>query len=316
MHGGPQRNFSISLWMNKNLWGPPCITVYLCVPKNMLAQDIIKLNDLHLVGKLVSEELRLGLHTSKRAGVGAEFEQYRHYQPGDDPKRIDWKLLARTDRHMVRESATESSHTIRFLIDLSGSMNYAENGVSRLHYARVLLASLAYVGFRQGDDMSLYGLVNGAIVPLVPQGRQTMQRIIVALEKATASGQWNPTEPVLPQFSTKTNEMLIMVSDLLQVNDEWLSLVRGLAHPRREMLLFQVLGDQEIDFSMRGFFRFHDLETGRDVELEADAIRDTVRQNATAYLTRLDEELRAPNVRLVRARLSESVAMVLRKGLL
>jgi len=282
--------------------------------------DFLRLNDLHLVSKLVSEELRLGLHTSRRTGVGAEFEQYRHYQPGDDPKRIDWKLLARTDRHMVRESTTESNRQIRFLIDLSGSMNYAENGVSRLKYAKIVLASLAYLGFRQGDDMSLYGLQNGVVRPLVPSGRgqasSRFQKIVVALEQAEAAGGWNPSEPALPAFGTKTNEMLIMVSDLLQVSEEWLSLVQSLAHPRREILLFQVLGDQEIDFTMTGFFRFQDLETGREVELEADAIRETVRQQAAAYFEKLDEGLRIPHLRLVRAQLSEPIALVLRRGLL
>lgn len=287
----------------------------------MLSQDLLKINDLHLVSKLVSEELRLGLHTSRRTGVGAEFEQYRHYQPGDDPKRIDWKLLARTERHMVRESTTESNRQIRFLLDLSGSMNYTENGVSRLNYARIILASLAYLGFRQGDDMSLFALQNGVVRQLVTSGRgagssSRFQKIIVALEQAEASGEWNPTEPALPAFGAKTNEILIMVSDLLQVNDEWISLVQSLAHPRREILLFQVLGDQETDFTMTGFFRFKDLETGREVELEADAIRETVRQKAKDYFEKLDEGLRVPNVRLVRARLSEPIALVLRRGLM
>ena len=286
----------------------------------MTTIDFLRLNDLHLVSKLVSEELRLGLHTSRRTGVGAEFEQYRHYQPGDDPKRIDWKLLARTERHMVRESTTESNRQIRFLIDLSGSMNYAENGVSRLNYAKIVLASLAYLGFRQGDDMSLYGLQNGVVQPLVPSGRgggasSRFQKIVVALEQATAAGEWNPTEPALPAFGTKTNEVLIMVSDLLQVSDEWLSLVQSLTHPRREMLLFQLLGDQEIDFTMTGFFRFQDLETGREVELEADAIRETVRQQAATYFEKLDGGLRIPYLRLVRAQLSEPIALVLRRGL-
>ncbi|KAB7729101.1 DUF58 domain-containing protein [Rudanella paleaurantiibacter] len=281
----------------------------------MLAQELIKLNDLHLAGKLVSEELRLGLHTSRRAGVGAEFEQYRHYLPGDDPKRIDWKLLARTDRHMVRESATESNRQIRFLLDLSGSMNYAENGVSRLNYAKIVVASLAYLGFRQGDDMSLYGLQNGVIQPLVRPGHQAFQQIVVALEKAEATGAWNPTEPTLPPFGTKTNEMLIVVSDLLQVNDEWLALVRTLAHPRREILLIQVLGNQEMDFSMAGFFRFQDLETGREVEIQAESVQQTVRERAAAYFQMLDEGLRVPNVQLTRALLNEPIALVLRRVL-
>ena len=129
----------------------------------MLTSELIKLNNLQLAGKLVSEQLMLGIHHSKRYGYGIEFEQYRHYEAGDDPKRIDWKLYARTDKHLVRESSTESNFHIKFMIDLSGSMNYSENNVSRLHYCKILLASLAYLGYRQGDLMSLYGLQNGEL---------------------------------------------------------------------------------------------------------------------------------------------------------
>ena len=64
-----------------------------------LAQDLIKVNNLQLAAKLVSDQVVLGLHNSKRSGTGAEFEQYRHYRPGDDPKSIDWKLFARTEKH-------------------------------------------------------------------------------------------------------------------------------------------------------------------------------------------------------------------------
>ncbi len=106
----------------------------------MLTTELIKLNNLQIAGKLVSEELMLGIHGSKRSGIGIEFEQYRHYEPGDDPKRIDWKLYARTQKHLVRESATESNFHIRFVLDLSGSMNYAEKNISRLNYCKILLA--------------------------------------------------------------------------------------------------------------------------------------------------------------------------------
>ena len=122
----------------------------------LLAADLIKLGNLQLVGKLVSEELVLGVHASKRSGMGTEFEQYRHYEPGDDPKRIDWKLFARTDKHLVKESSAESNRQIRFLLDLSGSMNYSEKEISRLEYAKLLIASLAYLGYIQNYQMSLY----------------------------------------------------------------------------------------------------------------------------------------------------------------
>ena len=213
-----------------------------------LASDLVKLNNLQLAGKLVSDELLLGIHGSKRSGVGTEFEQYRHYEPGDDPKRIDWKLYARTDKHLVRESATESNLQIRFLLDLSGSMNYTEQHVSRLDYAKIILASLAYLGYRQSDQMSLYSLHNGALQTLVPAGKQAFQKVLFALQTAQASGQWMNANPRFPEFQQKQKELLVMASDFLQVGDEWLQLIRNVANHRREIVIFQILGDQEMAF--------------------------------------------------------------------
>jgi len=280
-----------------------------------LATNLIKLNNLQLAGKLVSDELLLGIHASKRSGSGTEFEQYRHYEPGDDPRRIDWKLFARTDKHLVRESATESNLQIRFLLDLSGSMNYNEKGVSRLEYAKVLLASLAYLGYRQNDQMSLYTLQNGALQALVPAGKQAFQRILFALQKAEATGQWLPNHMRFPEFQQKQKELLVMVSDLLQVNNEWFDLIKTVASSRREIVIFQLLGDQETDFNLSGFYRFKDLETGREVEVQAETIQESFRQSVSDYFRKLEEELRLPHVHLIRVKLSEPIAGALKNFL-
>ena len=277
-----------------------------------LATDLIKLNNLQLAGKLVSEELWLGIHGSRRSGMGVEFEQYRHYQPGDDPKRIDWKLYARTGKHQVRESATESSLHIRFLLDLSGSMYYTEGTLSRLDYARSLRASLAYLGYRQGDAMSLYALQEGTLQTLAVAGKQAFQKILFGLENAQAHGGWQNEAGTFPEFYSRNQEMLVLVSDLLQVDSEWITLIQNIVSPRREVVIFQILGDQELDFDLTGFYRFQDLETGREVELDAAAVRETFRQNTTRYLEELDEALRLPHVYLIRARLSDPIAVVLR----
>ncbi|WP_247235065.1 DUF58 domain-containing protein [Telluribacter sp. SYSU D00476] len=278
----------------------------------LLASELIKLNNLQLAGKLVSDELMLGIHASKRSGSGTEFEQYRHYEPGDDPKRIDWKLYARTNKHLVRESATESNLHIRFLLDLSGSMNYEEEGISRLHYAKLIMASLAYLGYRQSDQMSLYTLHQGDLQTLVPVGKQSFQKILYALENAQASGPWLHANPAFPDFQQKQKELLVMVSDFLQVGDEWLQLIQHIAGPRREIVIFQLLGEQELDFRLSGFYRFHDLETGREVELQAEAVRASYQQAATEYLSKLDESLHLPHVHLIRVRLTDPVALVLK----
>ncbi|GAB3314368.1 DUF58 domain-containing protein [Larkinella ripae] len=281
----------------------------------MLATDLIKLNNLQLAGKLVSEEVLLGIHASKRSGMGTEFEQYRHYESGDDPRRIDWKLFARTEKHLVRESATESNLQVRFLLDLSGSMNYSEQSVSRLDYAKILLASLAYLGYRQNDQMSLYGLQKGYLQTLVLSGKQVFQRILFALQKAEAAGPWLPTQARFPEFHQRQKELLIMVSDFLQVEDEWLTLIKSVASPRREIVIFQVLGEQELNFNLSGFYRFKDLETGKDREVRAEAIQETFRQSVADYLKKLEDELRLPHVHLIRVSLSEPVAGVLKNFL-
>lgn len=281
----------------------------------LLASHLIKLKNLQLTGKLVSEELMLGIHPSKRSGIGIEFEQYRHYEPGDDPKRIDWKLFARTDKHLVRESSTESDRHIRFVLDLSGSMNYAENGLSRLQYAQVLLASLAYLCYIQNDQMSLYGLQDGHVDAISATGasaRQAFQKILVGLENVQAAGAWQFTGAATSEFQSRMKEQLIFVSDLLQIGDEWLSWIRSLAGPQREIVVFQILGDRETAFDLQGFYRFRDLESGQEIELDAGAAAEQYRSSMESYLSDVKAALQIPHVRLVRAQMSEPIGSVLK----
>ena len=290
----------------------------------LLASDLIKLGNLQLVGKLVSEELMLGVHASKRSGMGTEFEQYRHYEPGDDPKRIDLKLYARTDKHLVKESSAESNRQIRFLLDLSGSMNYAENGMSRLEYAKLLIASLAYLGYIQNDQMSLYALQNGKVNSIASgassSGKQAFNKILFGLQKTTASGEWMADFAAngklqFPEFATKSQEQLIFVTDFLQVGEEWLTLIKSIASPRREIVIFQILGDYEVDFNLTGFYRFKDLETGKEIELQAESVKEQFLKSSKAYFDMLKEELQIPYVNLVQAKLSDPLGRVLKEFL-
>lgn len=293
------------------------------MPQNtgLLASDLIKLKNLQLVGKLVSEELMLGIHTSKRSGIGTEFEQYRHYQPGDDPKKIDWKLFARSGKHLVRESSTESDRQLRFVLDLSGSMNYTENGISRLRYAQILMASLGYLGYIQNDQVSLYSLQNNVVDTVVANGssasgRQTFQKFLVGLENAVASGKGAYDEVIrFPEFQQKGTEQLIFVTDFLQVKEEWIQFIKSLANPRREIVIFQILGEEEVHFNLQGFYRFKDLETGKEIELDAGSVKEKYLSFSQTYLEKLKTDLQIPYVRLIRAQLNEPIGMVLKEFL-
>ncbi|MCY1379791.1 hypothetical protein D9M69_675410 [compost metagenome] len=94
-----------------------------------------------------------------------------------------------------------------------------------------------------------------------------------------------------------------------------MNLVRKAASPHRQILIFQVLGRQELDFDLKGFYRFKDIETGRDVELEAESVRKVFRDSFAGYLAELEEDLNLPDVHLVRAPLDRPLAGVMAEGL-
>ena len=280
-----------------------------------LTQDLIKVNNLQLAAKLVSDQVVLGMHASKRSGMGAEFEQYRHYQPGDDPKRIDWKLFARTDKHQIRESSTESTLKINFIVDLSGSMNYEEEGVSRLNYAKIILSSLCYIGFRQNDAMNLYVLKNGQLEKLVSEGKQTFQKILYSLENLEASGSWTFEKANFVEFQSKNKELLILVSDLFQANNEFYSLIKNWTRPGKEILIYQIIGEKEKNLDLKGILKFKDLETGKTVELSPEEIRKNYIKNFDSFLVETEKELNTKNVHLYRCTLNEPIAEVLKQSL-
>ncbi len=280
------------------------------MPSNL---EIIKLNDLRLSARLISEQLRQGIHSGIRVGVGSEFEQYRHYQPGDDPKRIDWKYFSRSGKYMVKESTTESNLHISLILDLSGSMNYAENGFSRLDYAKNLLASLAYLAYLQGDSLSYYTLKEGEFTQKVAPTPKSFQRILYHLELEKASGSWplDRAQPALPL--DRNRELIVWVSDFLQKNEEWESIVENFRQPRKELMLVQLLGEQELDFNLHGNLVFRDLESGQELARNGQILKAEFQRNFQAYLNHMDVKFQQPQVHLLRESMQTPLATVARK---
>jgi len=273
--------------------------------------EIIRLNNLKLGAKIISEQLKHGVHFGKKSGVGLEFEQYRYYEPGDDPKRIDWKYFSRSGKHMIKESQTESHLNIRILLDLSGSMNYSENGIKRLDYAKTLIASLAYLGNQQGDALSFFTFQHGKVTQKVAPSPKAFQRIIYQLEQDQAAGTWPINKQDFPELKSRQKELIIFVSDFLQKESEWIQIVEQMRHPKKEIVLFQVLGDQERHFDQKGNFKFKDLEGDRLVDLDGDTVRKTYNQAIETYLNQLKQAFHLPQVHFYSVSLSDSIAEVI-----
>jgi uncharacterized protein (DUF58 family) len=132
------------------------------------------------------------MHKSRVKGPGLEFSQYRSYQAGDDLRWLDWKMYARSDRYYIRESEIETSISVRFLIDASGSMNHQDSDFTKIEYARWICASLAYLANLQGDSVGLYIFQDGELFQMPSRKDiQHLARFYYQLEHIEPAGKFS-----------------------------------------------------------------------------------------------------------------------------
>lgn len=248
------------------------------------------IQDLELVARTVVEGFLSGLHLDPRPGTGAEFSQHRSYQPGDDLRRLDWRVFARSDRYYVRESDVERDVTVRFVFDASASMGHAE----KFDYARFLAASLAYLVDRQGDRIAFNAITDGHPRELVDRNRQRrLTRLLHMLEELEPGGRWPAWDALGSSLARRRpRELVVVVSDMHQSTDEIdraLSALRTLGH---EVLVLHLLARDELAFDHTGDVEFEDLETGRRIKANAEQMRPI-------YLKRLQDDLAALRRRLL-----------------
>lgn len=230
--------------------------------------------DLRLVARTLVDGAVAGLHRQPRAGTGVELAQFRAYQPGDDPRRIDWRAHARSDRLIVRESPVERDVTVRLVVDASASMAHRDGALDKLHYARMLAAALAFLALRQGDGVAL-DVVGSAAVDLPPQRRRrALERVLFALDGLEAGGGWPSWRELGPRLARpRRRELVVLISDLWDDSGAIAATLAGLRALRHEVVVLHLLGRNELDFPWQGDAAFTDLETGTVVEGNAGELR-------------------------------------------
>ena len=242
-------------------------------------QALAAIKDLHLAARTVVDGLMLGIHRSQRAGAGLEFNQFRSYQPGDDLRRVDWKLYARSDRFFIRESEAETSVAVRIVLDATASM------LPVFDYARFLAASLALLAHRQGDAVGLVTLSEGALGVIRPaRQQQHFHRLLHQLEGLSAAGSW-PDWPRIEAALTADGSrgLVVLLSDLHERGAEIRSAARRLAAGRHDVLVLHLKTRDEVEFPWEGSTVFEESETGRRVELDAGPAR-------AGYLREMERE--------------------------
>jgi len=247
------------------------------IKSNLSPRLIAQIKRLDLKARMVVEGFLTGLHKSPYHGFSVEFAEYRPYFPGDEVKRIDWKVLARSDKYFVKEFEEETNLKAYILLDSSASMGYhGPNVASKLEYGASLAAALSFLLLSQNDAAGL-ALFNSRLKKyLPPRSRRThWHAILQELNQAKPQGQTG-YKKIFQELSghLKRRGLLVLISDLWGDDDEIINCLKNLRHLKHEVLVFHLLDPDEAGFPFRSEAVFADMETGQELQINPADIKN------------------------------------------
>ena len=230
---------------------------------------------LDLRAKFIVEGFLSGLHASPFHGFSVEFTEYRQYSPGDDPRYLDWRLYARSDRYYVKKFEEETNVDCHLLLDISASMGYGSRGVTKLRYGSMLAASLAYLMNRQRDGVALATFDDAIVTMLPPSARAShLRSILVTLDRIALGTRTDVSKPLhLLADAIGKRGIVVLISDLL---DDPAQIVEGLRHFRfrgSDVIVFHLLDPAERTFPFERAARFRDVELGDELMAVPSVVR-------------------------------------------
>lgn len=254
---------------------------------------LARINSLELLAKAVVEGFVAGLHRSPFTGFSTEFAEYRQYNPGDDLRYLDWRLLGRTDRYFIKKYRADTNAQFHLLVDTSGSMRYAEAGrVSKLQYAKFLAAALANLVARQQDAVGLVAF-DTTIHTHVPARQRTghMQTVYGQLERLEAGGETRLSEMLHAAAERLTRRGIVaLVSDFYDEPEKLAEAFRHLRYRGHDLVAFQVLDPNEVEFGFDdAVLLLEDAETAEELPVLPDVIARGYRERFAAHLSAVRE---------------------------
>jgi uncharacterized protein (DUF58 family) len=288
-----------------------------------------RLNNLQLAARSVTEGTTSGLHRSRLRGASVEFRQHRFYAPGDEPRRLDWRVLARTDRHYIKEYDEETNLRAHLMLDCSGSMAYGGQAAvdnaqpagrsTKFDYAARLLAAMAYLMLGQTESVGMAMFSERPVQWLPPQsGTTQLSRLIDLLERASCEGR-SSVGTAMHEAADRLDRraLVVVLSDFFVPLAQLRAGLAHLRHERHEIILMQVTDHDEVEFPFRNWTRFEGLEREEPRLAEAAMLRATYLENFQRHQHELQGICRASGAELAqfvtRQPLVESLTGFLRR---
>ncbi len=246
---------------------------------------LMAIRSLELRARSVVEGFWNGIHRSPWHGFSAEFSEYRQYAVGDDPRHLDWRVFARSDRFFIRKFEDETNVRCHLVVDQSRSMDYGSTGWTKAQWAATLAATLAHFLGQQGDAVGLLSFDEGIRDYLPAKHRPGhLRHLMLALEKPAGGGSTDLVAPLERLVALLRRRGLVLVlSDFLAPLDRLERSLATLTAGGHEVMLFRVLDPAEATFSFTQPILFEDAETGRHVFVDPATARASYLEQAAAH---------------------------------
>lgn len=258
-----------------------------------------------------------GIHVGRERGAGVEFSEYRAYAPGDEWRRVDWKLLARADRYFVREAERDSHVAVWLVLDATASMlepSRSIDGLNKLGYARLLLACVGAIAQRQGDAFGLV-VCQGERAHFTPaaRGPRQLQRVLARLEATQADGRLPGSDTLRASLHfTRSPGVVCVAGDFLDWPSplsEALIRLRSMRHDVRAVCLQT---QAEVDGAFDTVSSYRDPEGDESMVRFGRDLRAGYLRNRAAHFDTVALQCRRHDLPFVQARIEQPPGDVLR----
>jgi len=253
------------------------------MPTHLDTAALARIRSLELRAKVIVEGLWKGMHRSPYHGFSVEFSEYRAYVQGDDPRAIDWKVLARSDRTFIKKFEDETNLRCQLVVDHSRSMKFGSGPMTKADYSATLAATMALFLMQQGDAVGVttFGQTLQDHIPARNRPGH-LRRLMLELEKPAPAGA-TALDLSVKQLAdlVRKRGLICLVSDLLAPVDKLerqLGLLGAMGH---DVVVFHVMDRAEIEFTFEKAAHFRDAETGTERFIDPAQSRET-------YLNRLN----------------------------
>lgn len=248
---------------------------------------LARVGNLDLLARTVVDGFINGLHRAPFFGASIDFAEHRGYVAGDDIRRVDWRLYARTDRYYIKQYEADTNTNVTVLFDISKSMSFGTRGVTKIEYGSFLAACLAYLAHRQRDRVGIITF-DSEIVTHVPPSAKHFDQVLHTLDRAKPERPGHLSTPLhrMAEYF-KRRGILLLISDFYDDPDTILDAIKPLRFLGNDLIVFHVLDPQEIDFEFDDASTFQDLESGEQVPVVPQSFRAEYRRLVQEHIDRL-----------------------------